>query len=139
MARLERGVQTFDLLGSGDTTTIALISSASIYTQSFKTGDGESYALSVKLASTAATAVSTTFSLEQSWAPPTTEYATDTNYVTTLSQSATLVSLGTTGTWFRYALTVNPLEYARVKILTGALMSVSNVTVQVKLHKQVEG
>jgi hypothetical protein len=124
---------TVDLLGTGDSTTIAVISANTVYTNAIRIDDSDNMVASVKQEGMLGSN-NTTVTVEQSFQSPTTQYSPDITYVQVTSLYA---ALATQGTWHSVKIPHIALPYLRFNIAGAALNS--SATVAIKLSRQIQG
>lgn len=113
-----RNVGTQEIVTSAGSTSIAVASTAVVYTKAFKIASGSTFSLSY-LASSATGSPSLKIELEQCWKKPTTEGASDTYWAE--AESATDIEEDlTTETIKHKAISPVVMEWARLKITGGA-------------------
>lgn len=132
-----RKVFTEQLVSTTDnkTTDIAVASTATVYTRSFKLGFGDHFGISYKATSSSGTP-DLKIELEQSFQEPATEGSQDDNWVQGENISDIETSL-TTETMHHKEIVPVTLPYARIKI-TGNAANPADTTIAIRISKQEE-
>ncbi len=128
-------VFTKNILTSADSTDIAVAGAVTVYTKVFKLAFGEYFCLSYK-ATVSAGAPDLKIELQQSFQEPTTEGATDSNWVEPENMADIETSL-TTETYHHKSLSPVTLPFARLKI-TGAAGNAASTVLNAKISQQEE-
>ena len=118
---------------AGGDTAIAVASTATVYSQSFKIDKGVNFALSIIGGGAGDKDVKV--ELEQSLVPPTTEGSSDTNFVVPATAPVTLAVTDTTQ--HHITLSVLPLKYCRLK-LTGQGTNAATTTMTAHISQTEE-
>lgn len=118
----------------GVTTSIAVASTATIWTRAFKLSFGDHFGISY--IATATGSPSLKIELEQSFQEPTTEGATDANWVEGENISDIESDL-TTETMHHKEIVPVTLPYGRIKI-TGSATNPASTTIKIWIHQQQE-
>lgn len=136
MAKREREVVTQTVLDSAGATTVpVLLTTATVYTQTFRLDDAVSASIIATIGLVAATgSAKITAVVEQSHELPAVEGSAHASYITT---DTVMNTYATVSTYTRSAITLSGLKYGRVK-LTSVTPNTS-AYVAITLSKQVEG
>ncbi len=136
MARQERSVVTQTVLDSAGATTIpVLLTTATVYSKTFRVDDAATANVSCVIGLVAATgSAKITAVVEQSYEPPTIEGSAHPSYITT---DTVMNTFATVGTHTHNAITLKGMRYARVKLT--ATTPNTSAYVAVTFSKQVEG
>lgn len=126
------GPNTENILTSAESSTIAVASTATVYTKHFRLKSCEYFAIMYK--ATSSDAVNLKIELEQSYTTPATEGSSDTNYVEPEDVGDIDASI-TDEVWHIRTLNPDPLPYGRFKI-TGQAGNHSSTTIAIKVFKQ---
>lgn len=134
MARLEREVESQNVTITGGAVIIPIWSANTIYTNSFRVDDGDTFAATTLLTNAATASCNITVVLEQSHIPPAVEGSASATWV---SASNVLVTDAIVGTWRHHSVTVLPMDYARFAV-SGAADNTAS-TVKIVFHQRVGG
>jgi len=119
---------------SNGSVDIAVATTGTVYTNSFKLNRGEYFETSYYAVSSAGT-ISLTIELEQSFQSPTTEGVADATYTEPVNMSDIVTTLTTEGIWSHVAISPVVLPYGRFKI-TGTGANNADTIVNMKISQQ---
>lgn len=123
-----------DVLTSAGSSDIAVATTGTVYTHSFRIDRGEYGAISY-YANSVNGSVDITIEVEQGHARPTTEGSSDAGYVEPVNFSDVVTNLTTEATWYHKVYSFAPLTYARLKI-TGSGSNNADTIVNIKVNQE---